>query len=69
VYDDPVDVIDGDTVEAVSEEAALRLAEEWLAELVAEAEPCRCQRHLSPGGTSWWESAVVTVERHETTSA
>lgn len=64
VYDDPAERLDM-TVEAESEEAAELHGMAELRRIVADYQPCDCERGNRLIGDAWWDSVVVTASRDQ----
>lgn len=70
VYSDPVDSfeMEWETDDATGtpsydlEEAAERAGWAALLRIADDAEPCKCRRHLSPGGNAWVNSVSIIVK-------
>ena len=60
VYSDPTDSwqddVEGDTIDAAQDAAHNRLRS-----IVDECESCDCERKLSPGWDSWWNSVAISL--------
>jgi hypothetical protein len=60
VYSDPTD---GFQVEITADSIhdAMQLAHDDLREIVDDCRDCWCERRLSPGSDSWWESIAIAL--------